>query len=479
MAIDLIVLTDGSPDGRLNVERIKAKYPHAKKCVTKLNDLEAYKAASKISMTSVFYLVDHNFDVDFDFSFVPSEFDQQYAHVWQYTALTGETRPGGLYMFSKKGLRKAESLEQAGVGLKYVKTAVAKQVAVHADVFVLVDGSEEQDHCYQSIKEKISRAQRFETTSAGIEAYKAVGQQAETKLFYVIDHNLHVTWDCSFFPIEFDKRFTHIWKYTDDRKEVQVGGIHLFNKEALAEATTVEDCGDGLKYFDEVVAYVPGHDIIFISYDEPNGIANWDKLRARFPHAKRVDNVHGIRNAHVAAAKLSSTQNFFVVDGDSEIAEDFDFDLPLYDEERNYVHIWRAHNPVNGLEYGYGGVKLFHKNMFVGELEFIDMSTLLGNGVKLIDEVASITRFDSSPFHAFRGAFRECAKLASGLIKNQDDAETKARLEVWTSVFNGPYRDDVKKGARLGKRYGEEGRNLKTINDFEWLYGIYRQHYPI
>ena len=50
---------------------------------------------------------------------------------------------------------------------------------------------------------------------------------------------------------------------------------------------------------------------------------------------------------------------FWVIDADAELMKDFDSHIPsdVYDEE--VVPVWGSKNPVNGLEYGYGGVKLF------------------------------------------------------------------------------------------------------------------------
>ena len=45
------------------------------------------------------------------------------------------------------------------------------------------------------------------------------------------------------------------------------------------------------------------YDIVFISYQEPNADENYDKLKERFPLAKRVHGVKGIHQAHIEAAK--------------------------------------------------------------------------------------------------------------------------------------------------------------------------------
>ena len=67
-------------------------------------------------------------------------------------------------------------------------------------------------------------------------------------------------------------------------------------------------------------------DIIFLSYDEPNADANFERLQSRFPYTKRVHGVQGIANAHAKAAKESDTRLFYVIDGDTEVFDTFRFE---------------------------------------------------------------------------------------------------------------------------------------------------------
>jgi hypothetical protein len=53
-------------------------------------------------------------------------------------------------------------------------------------------------------------------------------------------------------------------------------------------------------------------DVIFISYKESNAEGNWQRVLQKAPWAKRVAGVEGIFNAHKAAAKLATTDMFFV-----------------------------------------------------------------------------------------------------------------------------------------------------------------------
>ena len=225
-------------------------------------------------------------------------------------------------------------------------------------------------------------------------------------------------------------------------------------------------------------------DIIFLSYDEPNADINFNLLQERFPYAKRVHGVKGIANAHKAAADLAETRLFYVVDGDTEVFQSFDFTFKPPSWDQDYVHIWKARNPVNGLEYGYGGVKLFSKKFFRNlEENVVDFSTSLTSDVKYLDEVASLTYFNSDEFRAWRGAFRECAKLSGKAIDGQIDSETENRLRVWTTIAdpNTYYFDKVLDGAKMGMEFGLQNQNdpeaLQKVNDFNWLKDIFEQKY--
>lgn len=214
-------------------------------------------------------------------------------------------------------------------------------------------------------------------------------------------------------------------------------------------------------------------DIIFISYNEENADQNWKNLKERFHHAKRVHGVNGIHAAHKAAAKLSFTKMFWVVDGDAEIINSFNFVKEV--KEYDTVFVYRSINPVNSLIYGYGGVKLLPKLLVLKMDEnTVDMTTSISDKFKLEEEVANITKFNTSPFSAWKSAFRECCKLSSQLIKNHNRHESEERLKIWTTVNNNAdFGDYAIAGAIAGKEYGLQYSNnedeIKKINDFKWL----------
>ena len=89
------------------------------------------------------------------------------------------------------------------------------------------------------------------------------------------------------------------------------------------------------------------YDIVFISHGEANAENNWEILKSQFPMAKRVKDVDGIHQAHIAAAKKCFTKMFWVVDGDAELSRGFQFDYEVSEWDLETVHVWRSINPIS------------------------------------------------------------------------------------------------------------------------------------
>ena len=224
------------------------------------------------------------------------------------------------------------------------------------------------------------------------------------------------------------------------------------------------------------------YDIIFISHGEANAENNWEVLKSQFPMAKRVKDVDGIHQAHIAAAKKCFTKMFWVVDGDAELSSGFQFDYKVSEWDLETVHVWRSMNPINFLEYGYGGVKLLPRSLTLNmDISIPDMTTSISNKFKAMPEISCLTAFNTDALSTWRGAFRECVKLASKTIPGQVDEETEHRLTTWCTV--GADREFGKyaiHGAQVGKHFGEAHKDNKEIlykiNDFEWLKEQYDEY---
>ena len=218
------------------------------------------------------------------------------------------------------------------------------------------------------------------------------------------------------------------------------------------------------------------YDIFFISYNEPNADKNWLALKSKFIFAKRINGVQGIHNAHIKAASQSLTKMFWVVDADAVLVDDFNFNFKVEEWDTDAVHVWYSKNPVNGLEYGYGGVKLFPKElMLVSDTNSIDMTTSVSDKFKVIPEVSNITEFNTDSFNTWKSAFRECTKLASKVVTRQNTEESDYRLSVWCEEgLESEYGKYAIAGARQGQLFAKQHPDsISKINNFEWLYQEY------
>jgi len=216
-------------------------------------------------------------------------------------------------------------------------------------------------------------------------------------------------------------------------------------------------------------------DVVFISYNEPNAEENWRRVLKKSPKAFRINGIKGIVNAHKCAAELATTDMFYVVDGDAYLTDEWNFEFQPGIFDRDCVHVWRSRNPINGLEYGYGGVKLLPKQLTLDvDPMCVDMTTSISSKFKTMNKISNITVFNTDEFNTFRSSFRECAKLSSSILKRQLARESEKRLDIWCTISKDvPFGDWAIKGAIAGKDFGQKYKNnkenLTLINDIDWI----------
>lgn len=312
-----------------------------------------------------------------------------------------------------------------------------------------------------------------------VQSVEDIKKKSFTKFFWVVWDDLIIAEDFLFdYRVsKYDEEYIHVFrngKYYD--------GICLFPK---SRTVTVKEFTNRFfiadkKEIDVVASYPKSFDIIFMSYKEPNADENYEKLISRFPRAKRVHGVQGIANAHIEAARIADTDLFWVVDGDAVIVDDFKFEIdqiPQYDSHnRTMVKVWHSKNPINDLEYGYGGVKLLPRKLTLDlDKSRIDVTTSISSNFSVVPEVSNYTMFNTDAYSTWKAAFRECAKLSSRSIDRNYQQETDSRLNTWCTVGEekefGLY---AVTGAKQGRRYGRlfigNKEELEKINDFEWLH---------
>ena len=311
------------------------------------------------------------------------------------------------------------------------------------------------------------------------EEYLSALENSATEMFYVVPSSVIVSNNFNFdqyFSHDnlFDRKINHMFlngKFHD--------GVILCSKYAKISKREWLFRFIANKKEVGIQASIPNpYDIVFISYQEPNADENFENLKTRFPNRviHRVHGIKGIHQAHIEAAKVCNTPMLYIVDGDAVVVDNFNFDWQVPVWQYNHVHVWRSKNPVNGLVYGYGGIKLFPRHETLNmDISKPDMTTSISDKFVAMPSVSNITSFNTDPFNSWKSAFRECAKLSSKVIDRQKSKETNERLRTWCMYMipDTPFGEDALQGAKAGTAYGTRNKGdveaLKTINDFEWL----------
>jgi hypothetical protein len=210
-------------------------------------------------------------------------------------------------------------------------------------------------------------------------------------------------------------------------------------------------------------------DCIYLSYDEPNREEHWVKIRNMVPWAQRVDGVKGSDAAHKAAAELSSTERFVLIDGDNLpdpafFNQTLTFSTPEYEQA---VFRWRARNHVNGLMYGNGGLsswtRTFVQNMRTHEATDGRIETQVEFCFDplywAMHDCYSTTYPNGSAFQAWRAGFREGVKMCLDRGRRLTTEEFTERvhkrnldhLTIWHNVgADAEHGEWAMAGARQG-----------------------------
>ncbi|KOU05198.1 hypothetical protein ADK86_07545 [Streptomyces sp. NRRL F-5755] len=188
---------------------------------------------------------------------------------------------------------------------------------------------------------------------------------------------------------------------------------------------------------------------------------------------KRLHGVHGMRRAYRLCAEVVDREQFFLADGDFAIGPGFDPTAVEPLDEGVSMRVWPAVNPINGLSYGYGGLKLIRRSALREMGEAVDVLAALPGRIEFAQETAGITRFNQSPFHAWKAGFRECAMLARGSEYGMAGDDARQRVETWTASQNREFATYAAAGAREGIVFAREAardpKQFGHLNDPTWL----------
>lgn len=227
-------------------------------------------------------------------------------------------------------------------------------------------------------------------------------------------------------------------------------------------------------------------DVVFLSYRECNANENYNLLRSLVPHATRLHGIKGLCKALRRTAEIAKTDWYFLVDGDSQV--NFAFKERVnslnFDLLEKCVYVWQTRNAVNDLIYGFGGVKLIHRDAFdYLDSDAVDPLSGCGERVIFMEEVLSVSAFNSSPFDAWKGGFRECCSLLRSSWFQLDKNAMQEKINIWTT--KGAERPfgiwailGAKDGVDFASQYSEDLNEIRKINDFSWLWDVFINKYP-
>ena len=281
---------------------------------------------------------------------------------------------------------------------------------------------------------------------------------------------------------EYHRKENHTFKNLCNKEEKD-NGVFLCSKYKKLSKKELEHRHIVYKKgWDIIVSKHKPYDVVFMSYDEASADKHYEELLIKAPHATRVHGVKGIHQAHIQAAKQSTSEMVWIVDADAVLMEDFNFDLFVEKWDRKTVHVWRSKNPINDLVYGYGGVKLFPRLLTINmDISKPDMTTSITEKFRAVQQISNITAFNVDEFSTWKSAFRECCKLASKVIDRQKAVETEERLNIWCTVgADKDFGEYAIAGAKAGREYGYKNKDnleaLTQINNFDWLRKYYEKH---
>ncbi|MCC3317879.1 MULTISPECIES: hypothetical protein [Nocardia] len=225
-----------------------------------------------------------------------------------------------------------------------------------------------------------------------------------------------------------------------------------------------------------------GFDVIQLSYDEPLADVLHSRLTRVFGGTvKRLHGVRPMRRAYRLTAELADTDQFLLADGDFAIDQEFPAAAVQPLAEGTSMRVWRARNPLNGLTYGYGGLKLIRAEALRQLGDAVDVLAALPGRVEFVEATAGNTRFNQSPYHAWRAGFRECAILARGSEYGMDDVTARQRIGAWRASRTGEFASYAALGARDGVAFARDAardaEQFTALNDPVWLHRQFTGRY--
>jgi len=225
-------------------------------------------------------------------------------------------------------------------------------------------------------------------------------------------------------------------------------------------------------------------DIVFFSNGESCADENYEHLlfltAGLSNRVVRVDGVQGRVASQHAAANSSNTPWYFLINAKLKVNHRFDFDWQPDRLQIAKHYIFRATNPVNGLEYGHMAMVANNKKLTLNTNP-VGLDFTMDSEHEIVDINSGVAMYNSSTWDTWRTAFRETLKLKY-YNEHNHDLEAKFRLSSWLNLGDGEYGEYSTMGALDACRYYEtvngEFDQLRKSYDWAWLREYFDKIHP-
>lgn len=220
-------------------------------------------------------------------------------------------------------------------------------------------------------------------------------------------------------------------------------------------------------------------DIVFISNGEPAAEENYRTLEQTLAKQAVKNRLHWVRDvsgrvaSQHAAASISDTDWYFLVNGKIKINPEFDWQWQPDRLQEAKHYIFTATNPVNGLEYGHQAIVANNRRLTLATVP-TGLDFTLESPHAVVEQNCGVAVYNTDPWTTWRTAFREAIKL-----RNNTDDVSRERLDIWCTVGNGDFGEWSTRGALDAVEYYDsvQGELDKLMLSYDWAW--LREYYNV
>ncbi|HBY67348.1 MAG TPA: hypothetical protein DEG69_06060, partial [Flavobacteriaceae bacterium] len=387
MAFDCFCIDLKNKTNEKNITVIQEKFPQAKILPFTKNYKNTIDYAVETAKTEYVWILTSLIDyTEFDFDFIPEQFEKDQIHVWHSTT----QKEADTFLICKK-----KFLEQINK-LKFLR-----------------DYKDINYHFCKDIKYEKWPMKSFTLNNL----LSQIKQQKERYVHYYY----------------LDKSETAVPSFWEDQK-LYISDTNKLNLTVpkfkfdteLYEHTNILELNRQSKK-------IPVFDIVFIHNYEGDWKNNYELLKKfckNLPNKlKLVEGVKGRNSAYKTAANISDTEYFYAVFSKCKIKSNFKFDFIPDTLKTPRHYIFDCYNPLLDYTYGHQAVILYNKAMVL-ENKGTGLDFTLAQQHDHIKILANETTFYSDPDVCFRTTFREIIKLHYWK-KNKPTVENSFILNKW------------------------------------------------